>query len=468
MRVAVVGCGYVGLVTGVGMASVGHDVLGIEVDRSRRERIAGGSVPFHEPGLQDLLRSELGSGRFGVSSEMEQAGEADVVLLAVQTPPDPTGAIDLQFLERAGRALVDAFSAAPRQRAVVVRSTVVPGTAERVLVPLFDENAAVASNPEFLREGSALQDFLHPDRIVIGCEEDWARELLSELYRPFDAPLVLTSPATAELAKYTSNAFLATLVSFSNEISRVCESLPGVDVEDVLGILHTDRRLSPAVDGEVVRPGILSYLKAGVGYGGSCLPKDVSALIAAGRVYGEELPLLQAVRGINDAQPARVVASAERALGELEGRAIAVLGVAFKGDTDDLRCSPGLRIVDELLDRNAEVTVYDPLVSPGALAENLGEASVTAVESLAVALETAEACIITTNAREFADLGALLAERGRPGLVVIDGRRVLAGDELDEAVYVAVGRAADPRSGGHSRTREPAGSRPPTWTGTSA
>ena len=466
MRVAVVGCGYVGLVTGVGLASVGHEVLGIEVDRTRGERIAGGSVPFHEPGLEHLLRSQIDDGRFAISSDLDRASEVDVVLLAVQTPSDPTGAIDLQYLEGAGAALADVFSAAPRrQRVVVVRSTVVPGTAERVLAPLFDADAAVASNPEFLREGSALQDFLHPDRIVLGCEEHWAREVLSALYRPFDAPLVYTSPATAELAKYTSNSFLATLVSFSNEISRVCEALPGVDVEEVLGILHTDRRLSPVVDGNMVRPGILSYLKAGCGYGGSCLPKDVSALIAAGGVHGEELPLLRAVRDVNDAQPARIVASAERALGGLEGRAIAVLGVAFKAGTDDLRSSPGLRIVDELLDRRAKVTVYDPLVSPEALREHLGGASVPAADSLRGALDTAEACIIATNAEEFTDLGALLNAGRRAGLVVIDGRRAITDDGRGNAVYLAVGRAgASPSS-----TEQPMGPRPRgTRTGASA
>jgi UDPglucose 6-dehydrogenase len=444
MRVAVVGCGYVGLVTGVGLASVGHQVLAIEADPGRLEQVAAGSPPFHEPGLQGLLRSELRSGRFGVSSDLREAADEDVVLLAVQTPPDPTGGIDLRYLERAAASLAEAFADSPRRRrAVVIRSTVVPGTAEAVVAPSFEADVAVASNPEFLREGSALEDFLHPDRVVVGCEEEWGRELLAELYRPFDAPLIFTSPATAELAKYTSNAFLATLVSFSNEIARICESVPGVDVEDVLGIIHSDRRLTPKVDGRTIRPEILSYLKAGCGFGGSCLPKDISALIAASKGRGEELPLLEAVRAVNEAQPVRVVESAARALGGLEGRTVAVLGLAFKGGTDDLRSSPGLRIVEELLARGARVTVYDPLVSARALAEHQRSGQLSTAHDAAAALEAAEACIITTNAPEFRGLGDLLAEGDYSDTVIIDGRRVIDHARVGHAAYLAVGRAGE-------------------------
>ena len=441
MKLAVVGCGYVGLVSGVGMASFGHYVVGIEVDPDRRRRIAGGEPPFHEPGLREMLATQLGEGRLRMSSELADAADADVVFLAVQTPPGPDGAIDLSFLESAASELVEAFASTPdRKRVVAVRSTVVPGTADNLLRPILGDSAAVASNPEFLREGSAVQDFLQPDRVVAGCEEQWARERLAEVYRPSGAPVMFTSPATAELAKYTSNAFLATLVSFSNEIAHVCESLPGVDVEDVLGILHADHRLSVVADGVNVRPGILSYLKAGCGYGGSCLPKDLSALIAAGEASGAELPLLRAVREVNDGQPARVVAAAGEALGGLEGRTVAVLGLAFKAGTDDLRSSPGLSIVDECLEGGASVRVYDPLVSEPALRGRL-EGPVETAEDLEGALAGADACIITTNAEEIVALGGLVTNGRHSGLVVVDGRRVLDPDALGDVVHVAVGRA---------------------------
>jgi UDPglucose 6-dehydrogenase len=219
--------------------------------------------------------------------------------------------------------------------------------------------------------------------------------------------------------------------------------VPGVDVEDVLGIIHSDRRLTPAVDGKAVRPEILSYLKAGCGFGGSCLPKDISALIAASRGRGEELPLLEAVRAVNEAQPVRVVESAARALGGLDGRTVAVLGVAFKGGTDDLRSSPGLRIVEELLARGAKVAVYDPLVSPRSLDEHQQSGQLSTADDVAAALEAAEACIITTNAPEFTGLGALLAEGNYGDTVIIDGRRILAPNEIGDAAYLAVGRAAE-------------------------
>lgn len=441
MKVAVVGCGYVGLVTGAGLASAGHDVVGIEVDAGRRESVAAARPPFYEPGLEELLRAQLEAGRFRVDGDVSAAAGAEAVLLAVQTPPDETGAIDLSFLREAARLVAEALAERNGGRPVVaVRSTVVPGTTDGVVAPVLGGTAVAASNPEFLSEGSAVADFLRPDRIVLGCDDERGRELLRRLYEPLGAPLVFTSPATAELAKYASNAFLATLISFSNEIARISEALPGVDVEDVLGILHRDRRLSPEVEGETVRPAILSYLKAGVGYGGSCLPKDLSALLAARAAAGFEHPLLEAVRAVNDTQPSRVVGIAERELGGLDGRSVVVLGLAFKGGTDDLRSSPGLQVVDELLARGARVTVADPLVAPERLGDLAGR-GVRIARSLEEALDGAEAVVVTTNAPEWDELGAQVAERA-DGVVVVDGRRFLRPESLEGARYVAVGRGS--------------------------
>jgi UDPglucose 6-dehydrogenase len=440
VRVAVVGCGYVGLVTAVGLAAAGHEVVGIEVADDRRERIAGGRAPFHEPGLDELLRETLENGTFRVSADMAAAAAADVVLLAVQTPPTPEGANDTVFLRRAAEDVAAAIAASEdpeRRRVVVVRSTVVPGTAETVVRPVLPETVAVASNPEFLREGSAVADFRTPDRVVVGCHEPWGQELLHELYAPLGAEIVSTTPATAELAKYTSNAFLATLISFSNELARIAETLPGVDIEDVLGILHRDRRLSPRVDGRTIRPEILSYLRAGVGYGGSCLPKDLSALIASRGA--ETPPLLAAVRAINETQPAWVVERADTLVRGLAGRTVAVLGIAFKAGTDDLRESPGLRVVGLLLERGASVRVYDPLVEADALGDLVAR-GVTVAPSQADALAGAACCIVTTNAPEFDALSETVRAVDPPPLVV-DGRRALDPTRFD-GHYVAVGRSA--------------------------
>jgi UDPglucose 6-dehydrogenase len=437
MKVAVVGCGYVGLVSSVGLASVGHEVVGIEVTRGRREQIAAGEAPFHEPGLTELLQAALDAGTFRVSGELDDAADADVVLLAVQTPPTPEGRNDLSFLQAAARALADVFARDDRRRVVATRSTVVPGTAETVVAPAFAaagvaERVAVASNPEFLREGSAVRDYLEPDRIVVGCADSWGVERMRELYAPFPAPFLPMSTAAAELAKYASNALLATLVSFSNEFARLCEALPGVDVEDVLGSVHLDRRFATGAQ----RPAeIVSYLRAGCGYGGSCLPKDLSAVIAHGADSAVDTPLLAAVRAINDGQPGHLLDRAEEAIGPLTGRAVAVLGLAFKGGTDDLRASPGLRVVDLLLERGARVLMHDPLVKEDALGAQTARGA-TVVGTLDEAVERADVCIVAGNAPEFARLVELV----EAGTAVVDGRRALAAGDFDGLGFLAVGR----------------------------
>jgi UDPglucose 6-dehydrogenase/GDP-mannose 6-dehydrogenase len=307
-----------------------------------------------------------------------------------------------------------------------------------VIRPIVNGRAAVAANPEFLREGTALADFLSPDRVVVGTDDEDAWRLLGELYRPLDAPVVRTSPATAELAKYASNALLATLISFSNEIARVCETLPGVDVEEVLGVVHRDHRLTPSVAGTLVEPGILAFLKAGCGFGGSCLPKDLSALLAHQRSLGVELPLLEAVRRVNEGQAEHVVELLAEALGELQGRSIAVLGVAFKGGTDDVRAAPGLKIVDRLLAAGAAVVVFDPLVPEAAVSGYVTQGARVAA-SLEEAVEATDACVVTTNAPEFTGLAEILRARPDSAYLVLDGRRFLEPSSF-EGAYAGVGR----------------------------
>lgn len=449
MRVAVVGCGYVGLISAVGLASVGHQVVGIEADPDRRRAVAAGQPPFHEPGLTEVLSRCLAEGSFTTSGDLADTADAEVVLLAVQTPPGPDGAIDLAFLRAAVAGLVEARSRAANGcgQVVAVRSTVVPGTVDTVVAPLLAEagptaRLSAASNPEFLREGSALADFLQPDRVVVGTSEAWAAARMQQLYRPLAAPVVHTTPAAAELTKYASNALLATLVSFSNELARVAEALPGVDVDDVLDTLHLDRRLQPrAGDGSSVTPAILSYLRAGCGFGGSCLPKDLSAVIAHAQRLGEPARLFQAVRDVNLTQPARLVDLAERSLGDLVGRPVGVLGVAFKAGTDDLRASPGVEVVAELRRRGATVRVHDPLVSAPALEAAGVAAPAEVADGLADLVRGAEAVVVTTVAEEFAELAGIVARLPVPPLVV-DGRRVLRPEDFPAGRYVGIGRAA--------------------------
>ena len=439
MKVAVIGSGYVGLVSAVGLAKLGHDVTAIDVDLTRVAMLERGEAPFHEPGLVEALGELLAGGSFRVTGSFAAAAAADVILLCVQTPPLPSGAVELSFVEDAARTLAEALVASePRRRVVAVRSTVPPGTNQRLLAPLLSRvlDTAVASNPEFLREGSALDDFLQADRIVVGVEEPWAAEMMTDLYTPLAAPIIVTTPGTAELAKYASNAFLATLVSFSNEIAHLCEATPGVDVEDVLGIVHGDRRLA----GDGGRAGIVSYLKAGCGYGGSCLPKDLGALIAYGRDSGETLALLQAVESVNRNQAGRLAGLAERSLGGLHGRRIAVLGAAFKAGTDDMRDSPAVRVVGELLERGAWSRSTTGSSRPSGCAMPLPD-GVEVCASLAAAIADADACLVTTLDPEFFQLDRLLRERNGTRPVVVDGRRGISAAGFPDSGYVGVGRA---------------------------
>jgi nucleotide sugar dehydrogenase len=442
MDVVVVGCGYVGLVSGVGFASLGHNVLGIEIDERRANLIRQGIAPFHEPGIEERLRSCLSEGRFRVSSRIQDAVEGDVIFLCVQTPQGPHGNLNTDFLVEAARQVGGALSDDPRRRVVVVRSTVVPGTTEELVAPALgpSDEVAVATNPEFLREGSAVADFLEPDRVVIGCRDKWAADWVARLYAPLKPEVIRTTPAAAEMAKCTSNALLATLISFSNEVARVAERIPGIDVEEVLDIIHKDRRLSPVVDDRRISPEILVYLKPGCGFGGSCLPKDLSALVHFASSIGEPTALLQAVMEINETQPDWVVSMTKQAVGELADRNVTVLGLAFKAGTDDLRESPGLKVVDLLLEESAKVTAFDPLVGAEALAP-LEQRGVTIAAGLKEALRGAHACVIATRAAEFRELGSVLQEMGDGHTRVIDGRRLLDPDNFDNEIFRAIGRS---------------------------
>jgi UDPglucose 6-dehydrogenase len=443
MKVAVVGCGCVGLVTGTGLAALGHEVSGIEIDEDRRTQIAAGRAPFHEPGLNELLRWTLGQGSFRVSQSFEVVGDAEVIFLAVQTPLQPNGSLNLDFLIHATSQVSHALAGDLSQKVVAVRSTVLPGTTEHLLRPLVSEGLEVAVNPEFLREGSAVADFQSSDRVVIGSREAWAGDLLEKLYAPLGTRIIRTTPETAELAKCASNALLATLISFSNEIGRISESTPRVDAEEVLSIIHADRRFVGTHEGLLGRPEILSYLKVGCGFGGSCLPKDTKALLRYARSVGQTPLLLEAALAINEGQAASLVERANRALGGLKDRRVAVLGLAFKAGTDDLRVSPGLKILEELLARLAKPVIFDPLVPADAL-RSYETRGVKIADSLSSALEDVDACVITTAAPEFQVVPDMIRS-SRDGVpLVIDGRRLLPPEAVDVSGYLAVGRFWSP------------------------
>lgn len=439
MKVAVIGSGYVGLVTGVGLALRGHDVTALDIDAGRVERIQKGEIPFYEPGLSEALKVSLMGENFSATNNIQEIVDSEVVFICVQTPPKSDGTINLDILESACRQTQSFFKENPRNRILVVRSTAIPGTTENFVMPIFKNQITsvqteIAYNPEFLREGRALKDFLRPDRIVIGTNSTKAKEVLTKLYAPFNSKVIITTPSTAEMAKYTSNVLLATLVSFSNQIAGIAEKTPHTDIEDVLGILHLDRRFN--VSDKEGRAGIVSYLKAGCGFGGSCLPKDLSALITYAHTIKEEVPLLEAVEEINKKQPARVVKIAKDALGGFDKQKIAVLGVAFKEGTDDLRDSPGLAIVDKLLSEKVKVVIFDPLVNKAALKSYI-ERGVEVASSFRSAFEGVSACIVASNAPEFKQLNKPNGLSKK--MKIIDGRRFLDPRADGKGHYFAVG-----------------------------
>jgi UDPglucose 6-dehydrogenase/GDP-mannose 6-dehydrogenase len=447
MKVAVVGAGYVGLVTAVCLAERGHDVIVAEQSRERRETINSGRAPFFEPLLDELLKQFLASGKLrAVETIAEAVPFCEVTFIAVGTPFDGN-AIDLSQVQSAALAIGKALVGQSEYHVVVVKSTVVPGTTDTLVKEALmsslgdDQSFGLCMNPEFLREGSAIEDFRDPDRIIIGCSDQRSGQTVDRLYEGFDCPVMYTSLRNAELTKYASNSLLALLISFSNELAGLCEAISDTDIDVVMDGLHLDKRLSPKVNGERVTPQILNYLRAGCGFGGSCLPKDVNALRRFADLHNVPTPLLDATMNVNDARPLQVVSMLESKLRGLENREIALLGLAFKPNTDDLRDSPALKILEILLQKGCRVRAYDPMVS--SLTGDGCNSSFRAVEvcsSSEEALLDVEAVIIATSWPEFKNLDWKVLGQSMKSPLIIDARRHLRKSSLPpEVVYYPIG-----------------------------
>ncbi|MCC7009062.1 MAG: UDP-glucose/GDP-mannose dehydrogenase family protein [Acidobacteria bacterium] len=438
-RVSIVGTGYVGLVTGACFASRGHVVTCVDRDLRKVDAIREGRAPFYEPGLEALLAAA--GDRLRATTDLARAvAETDITFIAVGTPFDGEH-IDLRQVAAAAKEIGAALASKPSFHVVVVKSTVVPGTTDDVVMPVLERASrkragvdfGVAMNPEFLRQGEALGDFLHPDRLVIGAADERTGSAVAALYAPFDpCPVLRTSTRTAEMIKYAANALLATLISFSNEIGNLCGAIGNVDAVDVMRGVHLDRRLTPL--GAPAGPEVLRYLAAGCGFGGSCFPKDVKALVAHGHDAGVSMSLLESVLAVNRQQPLRVLALLDKHFETLAGVEIAVLGLAFKPGTDDMRESPAIPLIAALLDRGARVTGYDPAAVETAHAI-FGE-RIELAASVEQAVATAAAAVVMTSWPELASLPGLVNAR-EPQPVVVDGRRVFQRHEF--ARYEGIG-----------------------------
>ncbi|KDB06162.1 nucleotide sugar dehydrogenase [Burkholderia sp. lig30] len=462
MKITIIGTGYVGLVTGACLAEIGHDVFCLDVDPRKIDILNNGGMPIHEPGLQEIITRNCAAGRLRFSTDIEASvAHGEIQFIAVGTPPDEDGSADLQYVLEAARNIGRHMTGF---KVIVDKSTVPVGTAQRVQGVVEEALAArglagsvahrfsVVSNPEFLKEGAAVDDFMRPDRIIIGVESDEtgaiAREKMKTLYAPFNRNherTIYMDVRSAEFAKYAANAMLATRISFMNEMSNLADKV-GADIEAVRRGIGSDPRIG------------YHFLYAGVGYGGSCFPKDVQALIRTASENGQPLRILEAVEEANHAQKSVLLGKIERCFGaDLSGREFAVWGLAFKPNTDDMREAPSRRLIEALLERGAAVRAYDPVALDEArrvFALDLGEGSdalsrLHFVDTKDAAVIGADALVIVTEWKEFKspDFARLKAELKAP--TIFDGRNLYEPDEMAELGidYYAIGRPhVDPQA----------------------
>jgi UDPglucose 6-dehydrogenase len=430
MEVTVIGAGYVGLVTAVGLAKKGHQICLVEQNQKRLTTINSGKAPFHEAQLDGILQEVLASGKLTLTQDLEKALESSEVSFVAVGTPSVHEDIDLSQIKEVALRIGKSLRNHHGYHVVVVKSTVVPSTTDTVVRALLEENSGLSAgqfglcmNPEFLREGSAVDDFLNPDRIIIGQWDERSGKVLALLYSGFQCPVLFTSLRNAELTKYCANSLLSVLISFSNEFASLCEAVEGTDIDVIMEGLHLDKRLSPVVNGKRIAPQILSYLRAGCGFGGSCLPKDVNALRSFAHAHNVKTPLLDAAKQVNDHRAAQVVSLLAKRLGSLAGKTVAVFGLAFKPDTDDIRESPALRIIDCLKKQSAHVRAYDPMIS--AQNELPADFRIELCDSPEAAVDGADAAVIATAWSE---------------PIVLDGRRLLTQIKVPpRLVYVPIG-----------------------------
>ncbi|MDN3017855.1 UDP-glucose/GDP-mannose dehydrogenase family protein [Paenibacillus sp. BSR1-1] len=422
MNILIVGTGYVGTTTGLIFCEMGHKVTGLDLDEHKIRSLQEGNLYFYEPGLEELLKKHIQAQNIAFTNQTEKAiKENDVIFICVGTPKGTDGNADLTFVRKAAESIGQNINT---YKVIVTKSTVPVGTVELVTGWIQSKQTAqipfdVVSNPEFLREGSALQDALNPDRIVIGTESEAARTIMKELYKNFHCPIVETNPKASEMIKYASNSFLALKISYINELSRLCDEL-GINVNDVSQGIGLDPRIGP------------QFLRAGMGYGGSCFPKDVNALIQIANEKGRPMTILERVVKVNEEQPLYFIDKIKDALGgELKNKTIAVLGLAFKANTDDTRESPSITLIDRLLEEQANIKVHDPIV-------NLWPHQCRTVENT---ISGADAIVICTDWEEYKRInwGNLKPLMKQP--YIFDGRNMLEKVQMENLGFYYIGIA---------------------------
>lgn len=437
MKIAIVGTGYVGLVTGTCFAEMGMEVYCVDIDRRKIENLKNGIIPIYEPGLEELVVRNHEVGRLHFTTELREVlDEVEIVFSAVGTPPDEDGSADLKYVLDVARTIGQTMT---KYLLVVTKSTVPVGTAQKIKQTILDEqvkrgvsiNFDIASNPEFLKEGAAVKDFMHPDRVVVGVESDRAKKLMEKLYHPFmlnNFRIIYMDVPSAEMTKYAANAMLATRISFMNDMANLCEII-GADVNMVRKGIGADTRIGS------------SFLYAGCGYGGSCFPKDVKALIRTADEQGYPMRILQAVEAVNEYQKTVLYRKLEQYYrGNLSGKKVAMWGLAFKPETDDMREAPSLVLIDLLLKAGCRVTAYDPVAIPEAK-RRIGD-RIRYAKDIYEAVTDADVLMIVTEWKEFRLPSWLRIKQQMKTPLILDGRNIYNIHEIEEAgfTYHCIGR----------------------------
>lgn len=429
-KICVIGVGYVGLVTGTCFADLGNQVTCLDIAADKIEKLQRGEMPIYEPGLEELVARNIGAKRLTFTTQYQDAvSNADFIFIAVGTPSGVDGEADLKYVRMAAESIAETLT---RYAIIVNKSTVPVGTGDSVAEILLERGKQpgvdfdVVSNPEFLREGSAVYDFMQPDRVVLGATNREAADKVAQLYLPLRCPIMITDLRTAEMIKYASNAFLATRISFINEMAAICEKL-GADIKEVAAGMGMDKRIGRA------------FLDAGIGFGGSCFPKDVKALTWMAEVNGRHPQLLRAVMDINRDQRLQVIAKLRELLGTLRGKTIALWGLAFKPNTDDVREAPAFDIIHILQTEGAHIRAYDPVALPAARRVTQG---VTFCDNAYTAVEGADALVLVTEWNEFKQMDMARVAAALKQKILVDGRNIYEPDKMKELglVYRGIGR----------------------------
>jgi len=429
MKIAVIGTGYVGLVTGACLADIGHRVICVDIDKNKIENLKKGIIPIYEPGLTEIVKKNFENGNLEFTTDTGAAvKKSEVVFIAVGTPSLPDGSVNLDYVKKAAEDIARAMNG---YKVIVDKSTVPVGTGDvvgRTIAKYYSGDFQVVSNPEFLKEGDAVNDFMNPDRIVIGSDDKKAEEIMLSLYEKLGGERVLTTVKNSELIKYASNAYLATSISFINSVANICEKV-GADVNEVSRGMRADKRI-----------GQYAFLAAGVGYGGSCFPKDVKGMIQTANENEIGFEILDSVEATNEAQKKSLLPKIQKLLGgDLSGKKIAIWGLAFKPETDDVRDSPALTIIKQLQDRDVEIAAFDPIA-----AENMKKevADLNIVDDMYECLKEAECLVIVTEWKQFKQADLLKIKSLLKSPNIVDGRNIFKVGEMKKLGfnYLSVGR----------------------------